>query len=1518
MAASSATDHASQLLEVENSVKEELKKVRKSIDDTKDEDILDYLRDVCKFQEDNVRNQREHIVQLIANTCSVHKKDISSAIQHLAAKTLENYKSWYTHSKSWSDDEDSEPDQHSFKGDDHLMSLCLYLLIWGEAANLRFMPECLCFIFHKMKTSIIRHNAKAENGFLESVITPVYLFLKKDLPNPKEKERKRSPIISHRRVANYDDLNELFWTSQCLKDFKWDHNNLKLKVPRFEKWQHKQKVEEKQRHKKKVEEKWPHKKKVNFIEHRTFLHIFHSFHRLWIFFTIMLQALLIIAFTQSLKLKYLLLFGPTHAFLMFFQSTLDIVFTYGAYVKHNVRIALQFLFYGVATGIQTFLSIKSFQENEPETSVDYFKIYEYVASFYLVAHLAHAIGHSLLSFFPTDKGKSVTWLKWIFKERYFIGSGMQVRPLDFLKYASFWIVLLAAKFFVSYKTQIYFLDTQIWYVVFSAILGCLTGGIAHLGEMRSMYMFAKQFREMPKHFEKRLVQGSGEPVFYKCWNELISKLREEDYLSDNEKELFVMPPPKNFTIGNDAVNVNRWPLFIVVNEVQLAVSLSARKDHNELLRRLSKEGYLRDAIEEIFFTVGEILDRLGVWTNELKKNDFYNLEHAIYNKKATDLLKMWILITSRMVQDLLDDKILHVNWKDQELNTLSVEKLRLEKMLNGTTNVLDVPRNGEARRRLLFFGNSLLMKMPKPPSVDRMLSFSVLTPYLNEEVVYSTKDLHKENKDGITTLYYLQRVYPDEWKNFNERMEKKSLSEHDKSVEIGLWASYRSQTLARTVRGMMYYYDALKFQRTGGDGDELIDFVAARKFTYIVAAQRYSEFKKSKDTNIKKKATDIELLMNKHPLLRVAYIDEDDGTYSSKLAMLDGKDIQTIYSIKLPGDFLIGEGKPENQNHAIIFTRGEALQTIDMNQDNYFEEALKMRNLLEEFRPPDKKPDRQVPTILGVREHVFTGSVSSLAWFMSNQETTFVTLSQRVMANPLKIRMHYGHPDVFDRIFHITRGGISKASRTINLSEDIFAGYNSTLRGGMVTHHEYIQVGKGRDLGLNQISAFEAKVSSGNGEQILSRDVYRLARFFDFWRMLSFYYTSVGFYISTAMIVVALYAYLYGKVYMVLSGVEKDMLTKARIEGNNALESVLATQAIFQYGFLNCAPMVTGYILEQGFIKYRSTGRGFVIEHVHFAENYRFYSRSHFVKGLEIAMLLFVYVVYGAQRTRKGYVLLALDIGFLAICWLYAPFFFNPLSFEWQKTVDDITNWNNWLTNKSHSAPDYESWATWWEKQTDLRGFRARAVECILSLRFFLIQFGVAYHLRSGVGTISLLVYASSWVLFVCIGLLVAFLSLSPRSSNKLRFVHFLAFIVLLAAFITGCVFTLRLQVLDVIASILALIPTGWGILSIGIACKPWLRKARLWWLMSVWAWSYDVGMGYVIFAPIIFLSWFPFISPLHTRILFNQAFSRGLEISVLLSTPITTTTEETIGRRQKEPSEEDRRRSLNIHTGNL
>ena len=86
-----------------------------------------------------------------------------------------------------------------------------------------------------------------------------------------------------------------------------------------------------------------------------------------------------------------------------------------------------------------------------------------------------------------------------------------------------------------------------------------------------------------------------------------------------------------------------------------------------------------------------------------------------------------------------------------------------------------------------------------------------------------------------------------------------------------------------------------------------------------------------------------------------------------------------VYRIKLPGNPVLGEGKPENQNHAIIFSRGRYIQAMDMNQDGYFEESLKMRNLMQEFDSGC--------TILGFREHIFTGSVSSVANYMACQNS---------------------------------------------------------------------------------------------------------------------------------------------------------------------------------------------------------------------------------------------------------------------------------------------------------------------------------------------------------------------------------------------------------------------------------------------------------------------------------------------------------------------------------------------------
>ena len=66
--------------------------------------------------------------------------------------------------------------------------------------------------------------------------------------------------------------------------------------------------------------------------------------------------------------------------------------------------------------------------------------------------------------------------------------------------------------------------------------------------------------------------------------------------------------------------------------------------------------------------------------------------------------------------------------------------------------------------------------------------------------------------------------------------------------------------------------------------------------------------------------------------------------------------------IELPGNPILGDGKLDNQNHTIIFYHGEYLQLIDVNQDNYLEECLEIRNVLAEFE--EYSVSEQSPTLV--------------------------------------------------------------------------------------------------------------------------------------------------------------------------------------------------------------------------------------------------------------------------------------------------------------------------------------------------------------------------------------------------------------------------------------------------------------------------------------------------------------------------------------------------------------------------
>ncbi|PNY13938.1 callose synthase 9-like protein, partial [Trifolium pratense] len=186
-----------------------------------------------------------------------------------------------------------------------------------------------------------------------------------------------------------------------------------------------------------------------------------------------------------------------------------------------------------------------------------------------------------------------------------------------------------------------------------------------------------------------------------------------------------------------------------------------------------------------------------------------------------------------------------------------------------------------------------------------------------------------------------------------------------------------------------------------------------------------------------------------------------------------------------------------------------------------------------------------------------------------------------------------------------------------------------------------------------------------------------------------------------------------------------------------------------------------------------------------------------------------------------------------------------------------------------------------------IRSFGSRIAETILSLRFFIFQYGIVYKLDVKGTDTSLTVYGFSWVVLAVLIILFKVFTFSQKISVNfqllLRFVQGLSLLFALAGLVVAVILT-DLSVPDIFACILAFIPTGWGILSIAAAWKPVMKRLGLWKFIRSIARLYDAGMGMLIFVPIAFFSWFPFVSTFQTRLMFNQAFSRGLEISLILA----------------------------------
>ncbi|KAL0418553.1 UNVERIFIED_CONTAM: Callose synthase 3 [Sesamum radiatum] len=1367
----------------------------------KDEDILDWLQAMFGFQKDNVANQREHLILLLAN---VHIRQFPKpdqqpklderALDEVMKKLFKNYKKWckYLDRKSslWLPTIQQEVQQRK------LLYMGLYLLIWGEAANLRFMPECLCYIYHHMAfelygmlagnvSPMTGENVKPayggeEEAFLRKVVTPIYEVI------AREAARSKKGTSTHSQWRNYDDLNEYFWSVDCFR-LGWP---MRADADFFCKSVNQLRSEKDGvRETKPTRDRWVGK--VNFVEIRSYWHIFRSFDRMWSFFILCLQAMIIIAWNGSGQPSSI--FDPS-----VFKKVLSVFIT-AAILK-----------------------------------------------------LGQAILDVILSWKARRSMSFHVKLRYILKPRLYVGRGMHESTFSLFKYTLFWVLLIITKLAFSFYIEIkplvvptrtimsahvstyqwheFFPQAKnnigvvitiwapvilIWYAIFSTLFGGIYGAFRRLGEIRTLGMLRSRFQSLPGAFNACLIpEEKNEMVkkkglkatfsrkfevipsskekeaarFAQLWNKIITSFREEDLISNREMDLLLVP----YWADRD-LELIQWPPFLLASKIPIAVDMA--KDSNgkdsELKKRIKSDDYMYSAVCECYASFRSIIKMLVRGNREKEVIEYIFSEvdkHITEDNLSTEyklsalpsLYDLFVRLVKYLLQnkqedrdqvvilfqDMLEVVTRDIMMEDHISNLLDSihggpghegmvpldqqyqlfasagaikfptpeseawkEKIkRLYLLLTVKESAMDVPSNLEARRRISFFSNSLFMDMPSAPKIRYMLSFSVLTPYYTEEVLFSLPELEVPNEDGVSILFYLQKIFPDEWNNFLERVnclnEEELRGSDELEEQLRLWASYRGQTLTRTVRGMMYYRKALELQAfldMAKDEDLMEGYkaielnedqmkgerslwtqcqaVSDMKFTYVVSCQLYGIQKRSGDP----RAQDILRLMTTYPSLRVAYIDEveepskdrskkvNDKVYYSTLVKAalpksnssePGQNLdQVIYRIKLPGPAILGEGKPENQNHAIIFTRGEGLQTIDMNQ--------------------------------------------------------------------------------------------------------------------------------------------------------------------------------------------------------ALSGVGETIQDRADILQNTALNAALNAQFLFQIGVFTAVPMVLGFILEQGFLRALVSFVTMQFQLCTVFFTFSLGTRTHYFGRT---------ILHGGAKNGNCAIVggspcvWVQQSWFLAGSWLFAPYLFNPSGFEWQKTVEDFRDWTNWLFYRGGiGVKGEESWEAWWDEElSHIQTFSGRVMETILSLRFFVFQYGVIYKLDVQGDNTSLLVYGYSWIAFAVIILLFRSKDLSQLSVAAAVYPRSGVFGS--TGWLAVAVAFTKLSIKDIFACILAFLPTGWGILSIACAWKPLVKKIGLWKSMRSIARLYDAAMGILIFIPIALLSWFPFVSTFQTRLMFNQAFSRGLEISLILA----------------------------------
>lgn len=1238
---------------------------------------------------------------------------------------------------------------------ERVRQVALYLLCWGEANQVRYMPECLCFIFkcaddfYNSPECQNRVEPVEEFTYLNEIITPLYQYCRDqgyEILDGKYVRRERD----HNQIIGYDDMNQLFWYPEGIERIAMEDKTRLVDVPPAQRWTKLREVN------------WKKAFFKTYRETRSWFHMITNFNRIWVihlgafwFFTAYNAPTLytpnyqqqlnnqpgaartwsavafggaIVSFIQIVATLCEWMYVPRRwagaqhlskrlLFLLgvFLLNLAPGVFVFGfssLVSSRTIPLVIGIVHFFIALATLLFFSVM------PLGGLfgSYLKKHgrQYIASQTFTASYPRLKGNDMwmsyglwVCVFGAKLSESYFFLTLSFKDPIRILSPMTLHECAGVTYLGSILcykqpqIILGLMFFMD--LTLFFLDSYLWYVICNTVFSVA----------RSFYLGIS---------------------IWSPWRNIFSRLPKRIYskvLATTDMEIKYKPK-------------------VLISQVWNAVIISMYREHLLAIDHVQKLLYHQVPSEQ-------------EGKRTLRAPTFF------------------------------------VSQEDQAFKTEFF------------------PGGSEAERRISFFAQSLSTPMPEPLPVDNMPTFSVMVPHYSEKILLSLREIIREDEpySRVTLLEYLKQLHPHEWDCFvkdtkiladetsqfngDEKGEKDAAKSKiddlpfycigfksaapEYTLRTRIWSSLRSQTLYRTISGFMNYSRAIKLlyrvenpevvQMFGGNSEKLereLERMARRKFRICVSMQRYAKFNKEERENT-------EFLLRAYPDLQIAYLDEEpplnEGEeprlYSALVdghcELLDNGIRKPKFRIQLSGNPILGDGKSDNQNHSIIFYRGEYLQLIDANQDNYLEECLKIRSVLAEFEelttdnvspytPGIPSANTNPVAILGAREYIFSENVGVLGDVAAGKEQTFGTLFARTLAQ-IGGKLHYGHPDFLNGIFMTTRGGVSKAQKGLHLNEDIYAGITAISRGGRIKHCEYFQCGKGRDLGFGSILNFTTKIGTGMGEQMLSREYYYLGTQLPLDRFLSFYFAHPGFHVNNMFIMLSVRMFM---IVLINLGALRHETIICRYNPNvpitDPLRPTYCTDlypvtswinrcviSIFIVFFISFVPLGVQELMERGvwrmavrlskhfgsfsfmfevFVcqiyanavhqnlsyggaRYIGTGRGFATARIPFGVLFsRFAGPSIYAGARLLMMLLF------ATSTTWTPALIWFWVSLLALC--VSPFLFNPHQFAWHDFFIDYRDYLRWLS-RGNSRSHGSSWIGYCRlSRTRITGYKRKLI----------------------------------------------------------------------------------------------------------------------------------------------------------------------------------------------------------------